>query len=81
MRRRRRRTILGNPSTGSAIGSTLDSTKRCSCLCRNGYRRVPSPLRACVHNFFANLAEVDTVINYTLQGRLGRGVTGIGKGS
>jgi phospholipid-binding lipoprotein MlaA len=43
----------------------------------NGYRRVPSPLRACVHNFFANLAEVDTVINYTLQGRLGRGVTAL----
>ena len=36
----------------------------------NGYRRLPSPLRAGVHNFFGNLAEVDSVINYTLQGRL-----------
>jgi phospholipid-binding lipoprotein MlaA len=45
----------------------------------NGYRRVPSPMRSCVHNFFANLAEVDTVINYTLQGRLGRGVRALGR--
>jgi phospholipid-binding lipoprotein MlaA len=45
----------------------------------NGYRRVPSPLRSCVHNFFANLAEVDSVINYTLQGRLGRGVRALGR--
>jgi phospholipid-binding lipoprotein MlaA len=45
----------------------------------NGYRRVPAPLRSCVHNFFANLAEVDTVINYTLQGRLGRGVRALGR--
>ncbi len=45
----------------------------------NGYRRVPSPLRSGVHNFFANLAEVDTVINYTLQGRLGRGVRALGR--
>jgi phospholipid-binding lipoprotein MlaA len=40
----------------------------------NGYRRVPSPIRSGVNNFFANLAEVDSVVNYTLQGRLGRGV-------
>jgi phospholipid-binding lipoprotein MlaA len=45
----------------------------------NGYRRVPSPLRSGVHNFFANLAEVDTIINYTLQGRLGRGVKALGR--
>ncbi len=45
----------------------------------NGYRRVPSPLRSCVHNFFSNLAEVDTIINYTLQGRLGRGVRALGR--
>jgi phospholipid-binding lipoprotein MlaA len=45
----------------------------------NGYRRVPLPLRSCVHSFFANLAEVDTVINYTLQGRLGRGVRALGR--
>ncbi|MGO9513308.1 MAG: VacJ family lipoprotein [Steroidobacteraceae bacterium] len=45
----------------------------------NGYRRLPSPLRAGVQNFFANLAEVDSVINYTLQGRLGRGVRSLGR--
>ena len=36
----------------------------------NGYRRIPSPLRAGVHNFFGNLSEVDSSINYTLQLRL-----------
>jgi phospholipid-binding lipoprotein MlaA len=39
----------------------------------NGYKYLPSPIRAGVHHFFGNLAEVDSVINYTLQGRLGRG--------
>jgi phospholipid-binding lipoprotein MlaA len=45
----------------------------------NGYRWVPSPVRASVHNFFGNLSEVDSVINYTLQGRLGRGVRSLGR--
>jgi phospholipid-binding lipoprotein MlaA len=45
----------------------------------NGYRRMPSPIRAGVHNFFGNLAEIDSVINYTLQGRLGRGVRSLGR--
>ena len=36
----------------------------------NVYKRVPSPLRAGVHNFFGNLSEIDSVINYTLQWRL-----------
>jgi phospholipid-binding lipoprotein MlaA len=45
----------------------------------NGYRRVPSPIRSGVHNFFGNLSEVDSVINYTLQGRLGRGVRSLGR--
>lgn len=45
----------------------------------NSYRRLPSPARTGVHNFFGNLAEVDNVINYTLQGRLGRGVRSIGR--
>jgi phospholipid-binding lipoprotein MlaA len=40
----------------------------------NGYRRVPSPLRAGIHNFFGNLAEIDSVINYTLQWRLKYGL-------
>jgi phospholipid-binding lipoprotein MlaA len=36
----------------------------------NLYRRAPSPLREGVHNFFSNLSEIDSVINYTLQWRL-----------
>lgn len=45
----------------------------------NGYRRIPAPIRAGVHNFFGNLSEVDSVINYTLQGRLNRGVRSLGR--
>jgi phospholipid-binding lipoprotein MlaA len=45
----------------------------------NVYRRVPSPLRLGVHNFFGNLAEVDSVINYTLQGSFGPGVRSLGR--
>ena len=45
----------------------------------NAYRRLPSPIRAGVHNFFGNLSEIDSVINYTLQGRLGRGVRSLGR--
>jgi phospholipid-binding lipoprotein MlaA len=40
----------------------------------DGYRWLPSPVRTGVHNMFGNLSEVDSVINYTLQGRLGYGV-------
>jgi len=36
----------------------------------NTYQRVPGPLRSGVHNFFGNLSEVDSVINYLLQWRL-----------
>jgi phospholipid-binding lipoprotein MlaA len=45
----------------------------------NGYRRVPRPIRSGVNNFFENLSQVDSVINYTLQGRLGRGVRSLGR--
>jgi phospholipid-binding lipoprotein MlaA len=45
----------------------------------NGYRHLPPPVRSGVHNFFGNLAEVDSIINYTLQGRLGRTVDSIGR--
>ena len=38
------------------------------------YRRAPRPIRAGVHNFFGNLAEVDSIINYTLQWRLKYGL-------
>jgi phospholipid-binding lipoprotein MlaA len=40
---------------------------------------LPSPLRVGVHNFFGNLAEVDSIVNYTLQGRLGRMVRSVGR--
>jgi phospholipid-binding lipoprotein MlaA len=40
----------------------------------NVYKRVPSPLRSGVHNFFGNLGEIDSVINYTLQWRLKYGL-------
>lgn len=45
----------------------------------NGYRRLPSPIRSGVHNFFGNLSEVDSMINYTLQGRVGNGVRSFGR--
>jgi phospholipid-binding lipoprotein MlaA len=40
----------------------------------NTYRRAPAPVRAGVHNFFGNIAEIDSVINYTLQWRLKYGL-------
>jgi phospholipid-binding lipoprotein MlaA len=43
------------------------------------YRRIPSPMRAGVHNFFGNLSEVDSVINYTLQWRLKLGLRSLGR--
>ena len=45
----------------------------------NAYRRVPTPLRSGVHNFFGNLSEIDSVINYALQWRLKRGVRSLGR--
>ena len=45
----------------------------------NAFRRLPSPVRAGVDNFFSNLSELDSIINYTLQGRLGRGVRSLGR--
>ena len=36
----------------------------------DAYRRVPAPIRSGVHNFFGNLSEIDSVINYALQWRL-----------
>jgi phospholipid-binding lipoprotein MlaA len=43
----------------------------------NAYRRAPGPVRAGVHNFFGNIAEIDSVINYTLQWRLKYGLRSI----
>ena len=45
----------------------------------NGYRRIPSPIRSGVHNFFGNLSEVDSVVNYGLQWRLKLGVRSLGR--
>lgn len=45
----------------------------------NAYRRVPAPIRSGVHNFFGNLSEVDSVINYGLQWRLKLGVRSLGR--
>jgi phospholipid-binding lipoprotein MlaA len=45
----------------------------------NSYRRLPAPVRSGVHNFFGNITEIDSFINYTLQGRLGRTVRSLGR--
>lgn len=45
----------------------------------NGYRRVPAPFRSGVHHFFGNLSEVDSVVNYALQGRLKLGLRSVGR--
>jgi phospholipid-binding lipoprotein MlaA len=45
----------------------------------NTYRRIPAPLRSGVHNFFSNLSEVDSVVNYTLQWRLKLGARSVGR--
>jgi phospholipid-binding lipoprotein MlaA len=45
----------------------------------NAYRRIPSPIRSGVHNFFGNLSEVDSVINYVLQWRLKLGARSLGR--
>ena len=45
----------------------------------HAYQRLPGPIQSGVHNFFANLTEIDSMVNYTLQGRLGRGVRSVGR--
>jgi len=45
----------------------------------NVYRRIPKPIRTGTHNFFANLAEVDSTINYALQWRLKLGARSLGR--
>ncbi len=45
----------------------------------NAYARVPAPIRSGVHNFFGNLSEVDSVINYGLQWRLKLGARSLGR--
>jgi phospholipid-binding lipoprotein MlaA len=43
------------------------------------YRRLPSPVRMGIHNFFANLSEVVSVLNYTAQLRPAPGVRSLGR--
>lgn len=45
----------------------------------NGYRRLPDPIRQGVHNFFQNLSEVTSTVNYALQLRFERGVRSLGR--
>ncbi len=45
----------------------------------NGYRRLPLAVRTGIHNFFGNLEEVKSVINYVLQFRLRYGVRTLGR--
>jgi phospholipid-binding lipoprotein MlaA len=45
----------------------------------NTYRKLPAPVQGGVHNFFANLSEVDSAINFTLQGRLGYTAKSVGR--
>ena len=45
----------------------------------NGYRRAPGPVRLGVHNFFDNLSEVVSVVNYAAQLRPVRGVRSLGR--
>jgi phospholipid-binding lipoprotein MlaA len=45
----------------------------------DGYRRIPSPLRSGVHNFFSNLSEVPTVVNDVLQLQIKSGARTVGR--
>jgi len=45
----------------------------------NGYRRVPAPIRSGVHNFFENLSEVDSVVNYGAQLRPAASARSLGR--
>jgi ABC-type transporter lipoprotein component MlaA len=45
----------------------------------NGYRHVPGPIRSGIHNFFSNLSEVGSVVNYGLQARPVGGARSLGR--
>jgi phospholipid-binding lipoprotein MlaA len=45
----------------------------------NGYRRIPAPVRSSVHNFFRNLSEIPSTVNYGLQWRLGNSARSLGR--
>ncbi len=44
-----------------------------------GYRWIPSPIRTGIHNMLDNLSEVDSIVNYSLQGRLRYAVKSLGR--
>jgi phospholipid-binding lipoprotein MlaA len=43
------------------------------------YRRIPVPVRSGVHNFFANLDEVKTIVNYVVQLHAGASAHSLGR--
>ena len=45
----------------------------------NGYRKLPRPVRSGVHNFFGNLGEIGSTINFALQGRPGYSLRSVGR--
>jgi phospholipid-binding lipoprotein MlaA len=45
----------------------------------NAYRRLPAPIRSGVHNFFGNLAEPKSIVNFVLQLRPVYGVHSLGR--
>ena len=45
----------------------------------NGYRRLPQPVRTGVSDFFSNLSEVVSVVNYVVQLRPAPGVRSLGR--
>jgi len=45
----------------------------------SAYQRLPSPIRSGVHNFFRNLRELDSILNYLLQARPGGGLRSLGR--
>jgi phospholipid-binding lipoprotein MlaA len=45
----------------------------------NAYRNLPKPVQSGVHNFFGNLSEVDSTINFALQGRFELGLRSVGR--
>jgi phospholipid-binding lipoprotein MlaA len=45
----------------------------------NGYGRLPEALRSGVHHFIGNLGEVNSMLNFALQGRLGFGARSLAR--
>ncbi|MEP6484381.1 MAG: VacJ family lipoprotein [Rudaea sp.] len=45
----------------------------------NAYRSLPAPVQGGVHNFFSNLSEVDSTINFALQARPALGLRSAGR--